>query len=316
MRKLVLATRGSQLALAQAESIAAALRTMHAGLQIELRVIRTTGDRVVDRALSKIGDTGLFVREIENALLDRTADLAVHSCKDLESTTPDGLTLAAFPAREDPRDVLISRHGLRLDQLPPGARVGTSSLRRRCQILHLRPDTEVIDLRGNVDTRLKKARSGDYDAIVLAAAGLKRLKLDHVVTQTFDPDELLPMVGQGALAIECRADDQAVLELLAPLNDAATESAVLAERAFLRRLAGGCQVPVAAHATHDNGRLRLRGLIGTPDGHCIARGERTGIDPEAVGVELAEALLQDGGMEIMASMSHGVTTHESPEAAC
>jgi hydroxymethylbilane synthase len=315
MRKLVLATRGSKLALAQSESIAAALRSIHAGLEIELRVIQTKGDRVLDRALSRIGDKGLFVKEIENALLHESADLAVHSCKDLESSVPDGLTLAAFPAREDPRDVLISRHGLTLQDLPAGSRAGTSSLRRRCQILHLRPDLEVIDLRGNVDTRLNKAQSDGYDAIVLAAAGLKRLKLDHAVTQYFDPDELLPMVGQGALAIECRAGDRDVLNLLAPLNDPATDAAVRAERAFLRRLAGGCQVPVAAHATHDNGRIRLRGLIGTPDGTRVVRGERAGADPEALGIELAEALLHDVGAQILGSMSRSMAAHESPEEA-
>ncbi|HEX6288396.1 MAG TPA: hydroxymethylbilane synthase [Herpetosiphonaceae bacterium] len=314
MRKLVLATRGSKLALAQAEMVAALLREAHTGLDVELRIIQTKGDLVLDRALSRIGDKGLFVKEIEQALLDRQADLAVHSCKDLPSALPEQLTLAAFPRRADPRDVLISRHNLRLRELPKGAIVGTSSLRRACQVRHLRPDVQVIDLRGNVDTRLRKAQTEAYDAIILAAAGLERLDLSAVVTEIFTPDLLLPAVAQGALALECRADDAEVRQLLAPLNDSATEIAVRAERALLARLEGGCQVPIAAHATIAYGQVRLHGLIGTPDGALVVRGERAGAldDPATVGVTLAEALLADGGAAILERLSRAVPAVEPP----
>lgn len=315
MRKLILATRGSKLALAQAETIAAMLRAAHSGLEVELRIIQTKGDLVLDRALSRIGDKGLFVKEIEQALLDGTADLAVHSCKDLPSVLPEALTLAAFPRRADPRDVLISRHNLRLRDLPTGAVVGTSSLRRACQIRHLRPDVQVIDLRGNVDTRLRKAQSADYDAIVLAAAGLERLSLSDVVTEVFAPKVMLPAVAQGALAVECRAYDAEVRALLAALNDATTEQAVRAERAFLARLEGGCQVPIAAHATIDGDAVRLHGLIGTPDGAQVVRGEQVGTvdDPAVVGVALAETLLSQGGAAILERLSRAVPAVEAPE---
>lgn len=315
MRKLILATRGSKLALAQSEMVAADLRAAHAGLEVELRIIQTKGDLVLDRALSKIGDKGLFVKEIEQALLDGTADLAVHSCKDLPSVLPHELTLAAFPRRADPRDVLISRHGLPLHALPAGARVGTSSLRRACQLRVLRPDLSVIDLRGNVDTRLRKAQSDEYDAIVLAAAGLERLSLDAAITEVFAPTMLLPMVAQGALAIECRAEDGEVRELLRALDDPATALTVQAERAFLRRLEGGCQVPVAAHATLDGELLRLHGLIGLPDGTQVVRGEHAGpaTDGAAIGLALAERLLQQGGAAILEQLSRVVAAVTNPE---
>jgi hydroxymethylbilane synthase len=316
MRKLVLATRGSKLALAQAQMVAALLRSAHPGLEIELQIIQTKGDLVLDRALSRIGDKGLFVKEIEQALLDHSADLAVHSCKDLPSVLPEPLTLAAFPRRADPRDVLISRHQQRLQELPTGAIIGTSSLRRACQIRHLRPDLQVVDLRGNVDTRLRKAQTAEYDAIVLAAAGLERLDLSAVVTEIFPPDMLLPAVAQGALAIECRADDAELRELLAALNDATTERAVLAERAFLARLEGGCQVPIAAHATIDGDELRLHGLIGTTDGAQVLRGEQRGTihDPAAAGVALAETLLAQGGAAILEQLSRTVPAIDAPHS--
>lgn len=317
MRKLVLATRGSKLALAQSEYVAALIRASRPDVEVELRIVQTRGDLVLDRALSKIGDKGLFVKEIEQALIDRTADLAVHSCKDLPSATPDGLVLAAFPRRADPRDVLISRHGLRLADLPQGARVGTSSLRRMCQLRHLRPDLLIVNLRGNVDTRLRKARGEDYDAIVLAAAGLERLSLDAEITEYFPPAALLPMVAQGALAIECRADDAGLIDLLRTLSDPATESAVRAERAFLRRLEGGCQVPIAAYATVQDGAIQLDGLIGLPDGSQVVRGDRRApiAEAEALGVALAEQLLAQGGTAILEFLSRTVPAIDSPEAA-
>ena len=305
MRKLILATRGSKLALAQSEMVAGMLRAAHPGLEVELRIIQTKGDLVLDRALSKIGDKGLFVKEIEQALLDHTADLAVHSCKDLPSVLPAELVLGAFPRRADPRDVLISRHGLPLHELPAGSRVGTSSLRRACQARWLRPDLQIIDLRGNVDTRLRKAQTDEYDAIILAAAGLERLDLAGAITEVFDIDRLVPMVAQGALAIECRVDDTHVRALLTEINDYATEMEVRTERAFLRRLEGGCQVPIAAHASLSNNEIRLRGLIGLPDGIQIVRGERSDVvaHAEALGIALAEQLLQDGGAAILERLS-------------
>ncbi len=258
-RTILLGTRGSPLALAQSEYVRALLLSAHPDLQIETTIIQTKGDLILDRALSRIGDKGLFVTEIENALLQGRIDLAVHSCKDLPSVTPDGLVLAAFPARADARDVLISRHGLTLDRLPHGARVGTSSLRRACQLRAYRPDIEIVNIRGNVDTRLRKAMTEDYDAIVLAAAGLQRLALLDRVTEFLDPSLMLPAVAQGTLAIECRAGDPGLLELLGTLDDPATRLVTTAERALLRRLEGGCQVPIAAYAT-------TVGATAVPDG--------------------------------------------------
>jgi hydroxymethylbilane synthase len=320
--KLRIGTRGSQLALAQSRSIMAALRAHHPGIEVEETVIQTKGDQILDRALSRIGDKGLFVTEIENALLDGTIDLAVHSSKDLPSATPDGVVLAAFPRRADPRDVVISRHGCGLADLPLGARIGTSSLRRACQLHAFRPDFEIVNLRGNVDTRLRKAATEDYDAIVLAAAGLERLHLSEHVSEWLDPDVMLPAVAQGALAIECRADDRAVLDLLAPLDDWATRVAVLAERACLRRLEGGCQVPIAAHAVVERGKtqaesamLRMRGLVGTPDGIQIVRAEIEGAteDAEMLGTTLAEQLLDAGADGILERLSRVVPAIERPE---
>ncbi len=316
MRRLVLATRGSKLALAQSEMVAAMLRAAHPGIELDLRVIQTKGDLVLDRALSKIGDKGLFVKEIEQALLDGTADVAVHSGKDLPSMLPPELILGAFPRRADARDVLISRHGLPLRQLPTGAAVGTSSLRRACQVRHIRPDLQVIDLRGNVDTRLRKAQTEAYDAIILAAAGLARLDLHGVVTETFDIETLVPMVAQGALAVQCRAEDSDVRRVLAALNDTPTELAVRAERAFLRRLEGGCQVPIAAHAMINGDEVQLRGLIGLPNGAQMVQATCRGpaSEPEQSGLALAETLLAQGGAEILERLSQVVPAIEAPEA--
>jgi hydroxymethylbilane synthase len=329
MSKLFIGTRGSKLALAQSEQVAAALRALHPGLEVELRIITTTGDRVQGVALSAVGDKGLFVKEIEQALLAGEIDLAVHSCKDLPSLLPPGLTLAAFPQREDARDALVVRTNANGNMqnaapnrdaaafsllhvaLPRAARVGTSSLRRACQLRALRPDLQVLDVRGNVDTRLRKLGEGGYDAIVLAFAGLKRLGLVQEAgslavsntpfsIQVLPPEVMLPAVAQGALAIEARADDASTLRLLAALDDPATRSAALAERAFLRRLEGGCQVPMAAYAEVSMAApqcsIQLRGLVGAVDGSVVVRGERTGHtdDPEALGRALAEELIERG----------------------
>lgn len=305
MPRLVLATRASALARAQAEMVAAELRAAHSDLQVELRTIQTKGDRVLDRALSAIGDKGLFVKEIEEALLAGEADFAVHSCKDLPSVQPAGLVLAAFPRRADARDVLVSRHGVPLAELPRGARVGTSSLRRASQLRALRPDLEVVDLRGNVDTRLRKARTEAYDAIVLAAAGLERLGLMDQATEVFDAAILVPMVAQGALALECRAGDPVIGRLLAALDHAPTAIAVRAERALLRRLEGGCRVPIGAHATLSGDELEMIGIIGLADGSLMARaGHRASAhEPEQAGLALAEKLLAHGGTRVMEELS-------------
>jgi len=322
--RLVIGTRGSRLALRQAELIASSLRSLYPRLEVELAVIQTKGDLVLDRALSRIGDKGLFVTEIENALLERRVDLAVHSCKDLPSAIPTGLVLAAFPARADARDALVSRHGLTLAALPHGARIGTSSLRRGCQLRAYRPDFEVLNLRGNVDTRLRKGATDDYDGIVLAAAGLERLGLAGSVTEYLPPETMLPAVAQGALALECRANDERVAALLRPLDDAATRAAVQAERAFLRRLEGGCQVPIAAYAVLEGfaanaptPRIHLRGLVGTADGMHIVRGEREAPAGSAqeLGRDLAEELLRAGADEILQRLSRVVPAAVAPEEA-
>jgi hydroxymethylbilane synthase len=321
--RLTIGTRGSQLALKQTELVAGLLQAAHPGLQIELEIIQTKGDVILDRALSRIGDKGLFVTEIERALLDGRIDLAVHSCKDLPSETPEGLTLAAFPARADARDALISRHDLSLDHLPRGARIGTSSLRRACQLRAYRPDFDVVDLRGNVDTRLRRAMTADYDAVILAAAGLQRLALDPAITELLDPAVMLPAVAQGALALECRADDREVVDLVAALDDRPTRLAVQAERAFLARLQGGCQVPLAAYAMvtwHEAAdgawAIHVRGLVGTADGVQVIRGERRGAGTEAyaIGAGLAEDLLRQGGDRILDRLRQAVPAVEAPEA--
>jgi hydroxymethylbilane synthase len=321
MKQLILGTRGSRLALAQSELIAAQLRALHPGLAVELQVIATKGDRVLDVALSAVGDKGLFVKELEQALLDRAVDLCVHSCKDLPSAIPAGLTLAAFPERADPRDVIVAplrgtRPASELSALGRGAVVGTSSLRRACQLRALRPDLELRDVRGNVDTRLRKLAAGQYDALVLAAAGLDRLGLMGAggrlesdgaafVASPLPAELMLPAVAQGALAAECRADDAATLALLAPLDHAPTRAAAIAERAFLRRLEGGCQVPIAAYAEVSPSLLRLRGLVGSLDGATIVRGELDGplAEAEALGTRLADELLARGADRILTALA-------------
>jgi hydroxymethylbilane synthase len=313
-KTLILGTRGSKLALVQAEHVAALLRQHHPDLTVELRIISTTGDRVLDVALSKVGDKGLFVKEIELALLNGEIDLAVHSGKDLPSVLLDGLTLAAFPERADPRDALVLPHRPNAETLPPidslnilrpGAIVGTSSLRRASQLRAVRPDLDLRDVRGNVDTRLRKLDEGQYDALLLACAGLDRLGLSIRISLRITPDVLLPAVSQGAIAIEARSDDQRTLELLAPLNHPSTQIAVLAERAFLRHLEGGCQVPIAAHAEvrPETGGFRLRGLVSSLDGRTIVRGERLGsiAHAEETGLELAAELVRGGAAEILAA---------------
>jgi hydroxymethylbilane synthase len=300
--QLRIGTRGSALALWQAEWVKAQLLAAHEELAVELLVIKTTGDKILDVPLAKVGGKGLFVKEIEEALLDGKADLAVHSVKDMPAELPEGLHLAVMPPREDPRDALISRNGAGLEALPHGARVGTSSLRRAAQLLHLRPDLRIETLRGNVDTRLRKLESEGFDAIVLAAAGLKRMELNHVVSEYLEPERMLPAVGQGALGIETRTGDAFTNEVVASLAHPQTMTIVRAERAFLKRLEGGCQVPIGAHATMEGETLILTGMVADLEGVRLIRKELRGDaqQPEVVGERLAEVILESGGAEILA----------------
>ena len=298
---LIIGTRGSRLAIWQAEWIQARLHEIAPALTVTLQRIKTSGDKIVDVPLAKIGGKGLFVKEIEEALLRGDIDLAVHSMKDVPTVLPDSLEILCVPVREDARDALISRERLTLDQLPTGARIGTSSLRRQSQLLHYRPDLHIEMLRGNVETRLRKVKHGDYDAIVLAAAGLRRMGWDGEVTEYLSLDVSLPAIGQGALAIEGRRDDQFVRALLSQLDDAMTHTAVIAERALLDRLQGGCQVPIAAHATIAQNRLSLTGLVSSTDGKTLIRDGVAGAVSEAraLGIRLAEQLLAAGGDVIL-----------------
>ncbi len=302
MKKTVrIGTRKSKLALWQSNWVKARIESLNQGVVVELVKITTTGDKILDSPLSKIGGKGLFVKEIEAALLDGRVDIAVHSMKDVPAELPQGLTLCSFPRREDPRDVLISADGKPLSQLKKGARVGTSSLRRAAQLLHLRPDLQVENLRGNVDTRLKKLAQGDFDAIVLAAAGLGRLGLSERATEYFSPETIIPAIGQGVLGLEIRADDVETARLLAPLNHHHTETAVKAERAFLKELEGGCQVPLAGHAKVDGQSVELLGMVGELDGSKLVRDSLVGRIQEAekLGIELARRLLKMGAREIL-----------------
>lgn len=301
--KLRIASRGSRLALWQSRSVQGALQAAHPALEIEIEVIRTTGDKILDVPLAKIGDRGLFTKEIDEALLDGRADLAVHSLKDIPTRIPDGLALAAVGEREDPRDVLIGPPGTRvsLQTLPGGSRIGTSSLRRRSQLGHLRSDLEVADLRGNLDTRLEKLDSGGYQAIILAAAGVLRLGLADRISEHLPLDRWLPAVGQGALGIVCRDSDANTRTFLEALNHPETFACVTAERAFLRSLEGGCQVPIGAHAVLADGTIRIDGFVSDLSGAEMLRESREG--PVAAGDELgralAQALIARGAAEIL-----------------
>ncbi|WP_081601235.1 MULTISPECIES: hydroxymethylbilane synthase [unclassified Thioalkalivibrio] len=303
MKPLRIATRKSPLAMWQAEHVAARLRGLHPDLPVELVGMTTQGDRVLDSPLARIGGKGLFVKELEVAMLEDRADIAVHSVKDVPMELPTDLVLPVILDREDPLDAFVSNTYAHVDELPQGARVGSSSLRRQCQLRARRPDLKITDLRGNVNTRLGKLDAGEYDAILLAAAGLKRLGFDERIRARLEPAVSLPAVGQGAIAIECRENDPEIAALIAPLNDRDTSDRVRAERAFNRRLEGGCQVPLAAHATLDGDRLRLDGLVGAVDGSQLLRRQVEGPrgDAEALGVQLAEQLLELGAGELLAA---------------
>lgn len=304
---LRIATRQSPLALWQAHYVKERLMACHPGLTVTLVPMVTRGDIILDTPLAKVGGKGLFVKELELALLEDRADIAVHSMKDVPVEFPQGLGLVTICEREDPRDAFVSNHYACMDDLPAGSIVGTSSLRRQCQIAQRRPDLAIRSLRGNVGTRLSKLDNGDYDAIILAVAGLKRLELDARIRQPMPPEESLPAVGQGAVGIECRLDDAQTRALLAPLNHDETAIRVCAERAMNMRLEGGCQVPIGSYAELVNGELWLRALVGSPDGRETVRGERRGKpeDAEKMGIELADELLDNGAREILAAVYDG-----------
>ncbi|MFP5349354.1 MAG: hydroxymethylbilane synthase [Gammaproteobacteria bacterium] len=301
MNILRLGTRKSALALWQAEYVRAALVARHPSLTVELVKITTEGDRILDRPLAAVGGKGLFIKELEQALFDRRIDLAVHSMKDLTVSLPEGLHIAAVCEREDPRDAFVSGRYASLAALPPGSRVGTSSLRRQCQLRALYPQLEVVTLRGNVNTRLAKLDAGEYDALLLAVAGLKRLGFGERIREALPIAVSLPAVGQGAVCIECRSDDAETNRLLAALDHAPTRTCVAAERALNAALEGGCQVPIAGYAALDGAALHLRALVGAPDGTRIVRGERRGaaVDATAIGADLAQELLARGAKEIL-----------------
>ncbi|MDA3557596.1 hydroxymethylbilane synthase [Acinetobacter sp. AOR15_HL] len=304
MKTLKIATRQSPLALWQAEYIRARLQELHPDLMVELVKFVTQGDKILDTPLAKIGGKGLFVKELEAALLDGRADLAVHSMKDVPMALPEGLTLAVICEREDPLDAFVSNQFEKFADLPQGAKVGTSSLRRKSQILKQRPDLQIIDLRGNVGTRLGKLDDGQYDAIILASAGLKRLGLSERIRHCLTPDISLPAVGQGALGLECRAADNEVLSLIQPLLHQETDVCVRAERAFNAYLEGGCQVPIAGYATLQNGQIHIEGRVGSADGQTLLRAELTdeASNAQQLGENLARNLLDQGAGELLKAL--------------
>lgn len=310
-KRITIGTRGSKLALWQAEFVKTHLQKLSPDLGIEIRKIKTTGDKILDVPLAQVGGKGLFVKEIEEALLRYEADIAVHSMKDVPTDFPDGLHLPVVCEREDPRDALIVNNKLKVKSeklkpslifsLPKKAKVGTSSLRRSCQLLSLRPDLKIEQLRGNLDTRLRKLDEGQFDAIILAAAGMKRLGLQDRITEILPPDISLPAIGQGAVGIECRVNDEWVNNLISALNHPETFLCVKAERAFLKKLEGGCQVPIAAHARLKDGRIVMHGLVGSISGEKIIKGYSEG-EPghaETLGIALAEEILSKGAKEIL-----------------
>lgn len=306
--RLIIGTRGSQLALWQAHHVADALRSAWPGLEVELTIIRTSGDRIQDRLLREIGGKGLFVKEIEEALLEGSIDLAVHSMKDVPAEFPEGLGLAALLERASPFDALITRSGADLDGLPAGAAVGTGALRRQFQLLAARPDLRIVPIRGNVDTRLRKLAEGEdgLEAILLAVSGLTRLGWADQITAALLPPRFLPAIGQGALGLETRLDDARVRAFLAPLRHPDTEACVAAERGVLERLEGGCHLPIACYGRFEADTLRLTARLGSPDGARIIEADATHprlAEPRAVGIALAERLLADGGAELLASLT-------------
>jgi len=309
MRETVkIGTRGSKLALWQANWVQSELHKKNPDLSFEIEIIKTKGDKILDVPLAKVGGKGLFVKEIEQALLDESIDLAVHSMKDMPAEIPDGLCIGAIPLREKVNDVLISKNGLCFSDLPEKAAVGTSSLRRSSQLLNARPDIIIVPLRGNLNTRLKKLESGDMDAIVVAAAGVKRLGFENKITEYFDDNIMLPAVGQGALCIEIREQDTRITSLVDCLDHYHTRRIILGERAFLHRLEGGCQVPIAAYGQIEKNVFTLTGLVASVDGKTIIKNEMSGAEEnsENTGIKLAENLLAAGAKELLESLKESI----------
>jgi hydroxymethylbilane synthase len=309
IQRIIIGSRGSKLALWQTNWVKAELERNFPGIRVEIQIISTKGDRVLDVSLPKLGEQGkgLFTKELEDAIFERRVDIAVHSLKDLPTELPAGLHVGAICEREDVRDALVAKGGVQsFDGLPQGAVIGTSSLRRQAQILAARRDLLILPVRGNVDTRLRKLDSGEYDAIVLAAAGLHRLGFDHRITEHLSEELVLPAVGQGALAIETRSDDKIVNEVVQSLDHNSTRQACKAERAFLKGLGGGCLVPIAAHARLQNGNLSLSGLVASPDGAELIRGRQSGVmeDAESIGERLAGELIGRGADRILRRSQH------------
>jgi hydroxymethylbilane synthase len=298
---LRIGTRGSKLALVQSEWVKKEVQTRHPEVRVALVIIKTKGDKIVDAPLSKVGGKGLFVKEIEDALLKGDVDLAVHSMKDVPAVLQEGLKISVYPEREDPRDAFVSRHFKGVEDLPQGASVGTSSLRRSAQLLHMRPDLHMVPFRGNVDTRLRKLDNKEVHAIVLAAAGLRRLGLSSRITAVLSPESVLPAIGQGVLGLEVREKDQKTRDLISFLNDPETELAARAERAFLKELEGGCQVPLAGYARVEKDRIVLDGMVAELDGSVILRQQRAGgkDKPEDLGIALARQLIAAGADRIL-----------------
>lgn len=312
MRQVIrIGTRQSALALWQAHHVADELKKIYPQIQVEMVHFNTKGDKILEKSLAEIGGKGLFTAELEEAMHEGLIDIAVHSLKDMPTELPDGLVLGAITQRETPFDALVAPAYKTLAALPEGAKVGTSSLRRQAQLLHARPDLKIHVLRGNVQTRLNKLESENFDAIVLAQAGLKRLEMDHVITEIFKPEIMLPAVGQGALAIECRQEDQEMLDMLRPLNDSDTRYAVAAERAFLRSLNGGCQVPMGVYATVKAGQLQVQALIASLDGQHMYKGHLVGSvgDAEEIGISLANRLRQEGAQAIIDELLQAGVLH-------
>jgi len=309
--RLRIGSRGSQLALWQANHISALLHAR--GHEVEIEIIKTTGDKITDVALAKVGTKGMFTKEIDEALAEGRVDLAVHSLKDLPTAVSAGFEIAAITQRENPRDVFCSRKYKSIDELPHGARIGTSSLRRQAQLKAVRPDLEVHSLRGNVDTRLRKLEAGEYDAVILAAAGLNRLGKTELVRQVISAEIMCPAAGQGALAIEIRADDPGTRQLLAFLDDTTARATTTCERALLNKLGGGCQVPIGAFAEVRDGQLHLDAIVARPDGTKLLRESQDGSDPVRLGEAVGEALLRRGGDAILEEVyGRNVAAPEQP----
>jgi len=304
-QEIVVGTRQSMLALWQARWVVERLGSLYPGVRFPIKTIRTQGDKILDVALAKIGDKGLFTKELEYAILQGEVRMAVHSMKDLPTAIPSELTLAAVCEREYPGDVLVCPSGLTLDKLPPGARVGTSSLRRAAQLLHYRPDLQIVSIRGNVNTRLSKIEEQRLDAVVLAYAGMARLGLADRITERIPFEICLPAVGQGSIGVEAKKSDEALLSMLQAIDHEPTRAAITAERAFLRRLEGGCQVPIAAYAACEDGRVRLSGLVASLDGREVIRHSAEGLaaDAQRIGIALAESMLEMGAGRLLRAAS-------------